>query len=80
MTSKLAAGSPILSVRAEAVPLRIDAFKLGPNDYRIKLARGIGWAPTKYKTLDAVLKQLLAMRSYTVAEATICKAMCKASP
>lgn len=80
MTFKPATGSPILSVRAEAVPLRIDAYQLGPNNYRIKLARGIGWAPGTYKTMDAVLKQLLAMRSYTVAEATICKAMCKASP
>lgn len=80
MTCKTGAGSPILSVRAEAVPVRIDAYQLGPNDYRIKLARGIGWAPTKFKTLDAVLAQLLKMRSYTVAEATICKAMCKASP
>ena len=80
MTSNLAAGNPILSVRAEAVPVRIDAYQLGPNYYRIKLARGIGWAPTKFKTVDEVLKQLLKMRSYTAAEATICKAMCKASP
>ena len=78
--SKPAIGRPILAVRAEAVPVSIYAHQLGPGDFRIRLGRGIGWAPGKYKTVDAVLKQLLAMRSYTIAEATICKAMCKASP
>lgn len=73
----MAAGSPIYAVRAEAVPVNIYAHQLGPGDFRIRLGRGIGWAPTRYKTAAEVLRALLAMRSYGVAEARMCKAMCR---
>lgn len=76
----MATGNPILSVRAEAVPVRIDAHQLGPQNFRIHFARGIGWAPKQYRTLAEVTKALLAMRSYTVAEARMCKAICKPAP
>lgn len=74
-----AVGEPIYAVRAEAVPVRITAHKVG-HEYRIHFGRGIGWAPTRYKTQPDVLKALLAMRSYGVAEARICKGLCKQSP
>ena len=71
---------PIYAVRAEAVPVLIEAFEFGPSDYRIRLRRGIGWVPVKYKTKAAVLKQILHMRSYGVAEARMTKAICKPEP
>ena len=75
--SKTAIGRPIFAVRAEAVPVNIYAHQLGPGDFRIRLGRGIGWAPTRYKTMDQVLRAILAMRSYCVNEARMCKAICK---
>ena len=71
---------PIYAVRAEAVPLLIEAFEFGPSDYRIRLRRGIGWVPVRYKSKDAVLKALLNMRSYGVAEARMTKKICKPEP
>lgn len=75
--SKPEIGKPLFMVHAEAVPVKIAAHQLGPGDFRIRLGRGIGWAPTRYKTMDQVLRALLAMRSYGVNEARMCKAICK---
>lgn len=80
MMSKPAAGDPIYAVRAEAVPVTIYAHQLGPADFRIRFSRGIGWAPTRYKTRHEVLAALLGMRSYTVAEARMAKAICTTDP
>ena len=71
---------PIYAVRAEAVPVLIEAYQLGAQNFRIRLARGIGWAPTRYKSKDDALQALLNMRSYGVAEARACKAICKPEP
>lgn len=71
---------PIYAVRAEAVPLLIEAFEFGPSDYRIRLRRGVGWVPVRYKTKEAVLQQLLNMKSYGVNEARSCKAICTPEP
>lgn len=71
---------PIYAVRAPAVPVLIEAFELGPANYRIRLGRGIGWTPERYKTREQVLQQLLRMQSYTEAEARACKAICKPEP
>lgn len=71
---------PIYAVRAHAVPVRIEAFKMGVNNFRIRFARGIGWAPQRYKSEQEVLKALLSMRSYGVAEARMCKEICKQHP
>lgn len=80
--SKPAAGDlqPIYAVRAEAVPVLIEAFEFGPSDYRIRLRREIGWVPVRYRSKDAVLKQLLNMRSYGVAEARATKKICTPEP
>lgn len=71
---------PIYAVRAEAVPVLIEAFELGSQHFRIRLARGIGWTHERYATRSDVLKQLLSMRSYTEREARACKAICKPEP
>lgn len=71
---------PIYAVRAEAVPLLIEAFEFGPSDYRIRLRRGIGWVPVRYKSKEEVLRQLLNMKSYGVNEARCCKKICKPEP
>ncbi len=73
-------GSPIYAVRAEAVPVLIEAYQLGPADFRIRLRRGIGWAPERFKTREAVLAKLLEMRSYGVEQARMCKAVCRPEP
>lgn len=78
--SKPVAGEPIYAVRAEAVPVTIFAHQLGPSDFRIKFARGIGWAPNRYKTREAVLAALLGLKSYTVTEARMAKAICTELP
>ena len=78
--SKPAAGDPIYAVRAEAVPVTIYAHQLGPQEFRIRFSRGIGWAPNKYRTSQAVLAALLDLRSYTVAEARMAKAICTEQP
>ena len=80
--SKPAAGDlqPIYAVRAEAVPVLIEAFEFGPSDYRIRLRRGIGWVPVRYCSKDAVLQQILSMRSYGVAEARATKKICTPEP
>lgn len=54
----------------------ITAHQFGKYDFRIKLARGIGWAPKIYKTREEVLTALLGMKSYGIAEAKMCKAVC----
>lgn len=71
---------PIYAVRADAVPVLITAFELEPGHFRIRLGRGIGWAPERYTTREQVLRKLLAMRSYTAAEAKACKAICRPTP
>ena len=80
--SKPAAGDlqPIYAVRAEAVPVLIEAFEFGPSDYRIRLRRGIGWVPVRYRSKADVLKALLGMRSYGVAEARMTKKICTPEP
>lgn len=77
----MAAGDqPIYAVRAEAVPVLITAHQLGPADFRIHLARGIGWSPTKYTSREQVLAALLAMKSYRAEEARACKSICRPTP
>lgn len=77
----MAAGDPpIYAVRAEAVPVLITAHQFGPADFRIHLARGIGWSPTKYTSRQQVLAALLAMKSYRAQEAQACKAICRPTP
>jgi hypothetical protein len=71
---------PIYAVRAAAVPVLIEAFELVPQNFRIRLARGIGWTPERYATRALVLQQLLRMQSYTQAEARMCKAICRPEP
>lgn len=71
---------PIYAVRAPAVPVLIEAFELGPANYRIRLARGIGWTPERYQTRALVLQQILRMQGYTEAEVRACKAICKPEP
>lgn len=78
--SKPVAGEPIYAVRAEAVPVTITAHRLGSNNYRIKFARGIGWAPKRYASEADVLAALLPLASYTVADARMAKAMCTELP
>lgn len=68
---------PIYAIRAPAVPVLIEAFELGPANYRIRLAHGIGWTPERYATRALVLQQLLRMQGYTETEARACKAICK---
>lgn len=80
MMSKRAVSDPIYAVRADAVPVTIYAHRMGPQEFRIKFSRGIGWAPTRYKTERDVLQALLGMRSYTVAEARMAKAICTEQP
>lgn len=80
MMSKQAVSEPIYAVRAEAVPVTIYAHQLGPGEFRIRFARGIGWAPNKYRTEREVLEALLGMRSYTIAEARMAKAICTEQP
>lgn len=70
----------IYAVRAERVPVLITAHQLGPKHFRIRLHRGIGWVPQRFTTREAVLKQLLAMRSYGVDEARACKRICRPNP
>ena len=77
---KRAVSDPIYAVRAEAVPVTIYAHELGPGDFRIRFARGIGWAPNRYRTRQAVLAALLGMQSYTTTEARMAKAVCKPEP
>ena len=77
----MAAGDrPIYAVRAEAVPVTIEAYQLGAQHFRIRFGRGIGWAPKRYTSRADVLAALLAMKSYGVAEARMCKAICTADP
>lgn len=71
---------PIYAVRAEAVPVSIEAHQLGAQHFRIRFGRGIGWAPKRYTSRDEVLAALLAMKSYGVAEAKAAKAICTADP
>ena len=76
MMCKMAAGEALYTVRAEAVPVLITAYRMGTGDYRIELGRGIGWAPKRYASERDVLAALLPMASYTKAEATMAKQAC----
>ena len=67
---------PIYAVRAEAVPVTIEAYQVGAQNFRIRFGRGIGWAPKRYTSAADVLAALLAIKSYGVAEAKAAKAMC----
>lgn len=78
--SKQEISDPIYAVRAEAVPVTIFAYELGRHDYRIKIGRGIGWTPERYRTREAVLAKLVAMRSYGMDEAMMAKRICRADP
>lgn len=71
---------PIYAVRAEAVPVTIEAHQLGAQNFRIRFGRGIGWAPKRYTSRDDVLAALLAMKSYGVAEARAAKKICTPGP
>lgn len=76
MTYKMAAGEALYTVRADAVPVLITAYRMGTGDYRIELGRGIGWVPKRYASERDVLAALLPMASYTQAEARLAKQIC----
>lgn len=76
MMSKPVAGEAIYTVRADAVPVLITAYRMGVGDYRIELGRGIGWVPKRYASERDVLAALLPMASYTQAEARMAKQIC----
>lgn len=76
----MAVSDPIYAVHAEAVPVMIYAHQLGRNEYRIRFSRGIGWAPTKYRTEREVLAAMLRMQSYGLDEARMAKSICLSTP
>lgn len=78
--SNPAVSKPLYAVHAEAVPVMITAHRLGDRNYRIRFARGIGWAPKRYTSEADVLAALLAVQSYTVADARMAKAVCTQLP
>jgi hypothetical protein len=80
MMSKREISDPIYAVHAEAVPVMIYAHQLGPQEFRIRFARGIGWSPTIYRTRKEVLAAVSALQSYTRAEARMAKEICKPEP
>ena len=69
-------GNPLFTVKAEAVPVLISIYKVR-GAYRIQFGRGIGWDPTIYANEKDALKKLMSYKTYTKAEATIAKSLCK---
>ena len=81
MTSPLATTGAdlIYTVLAEEVPVLISVYKVH-GVYRIKFARGIGWAPDKYKTKEHAFKKLMSLKTYGKTEARLAKAICTQVP
>lgn len=80
MMSKPVVSEPIYAVRAHAVPVLITAHCLGANNFRIKFARGIGWAPERYASSQDVLRAILGMSTYSQADARLAKEICTQEP
>jgi hypothetical protein len=72
-------GELIYTALAEDVPVLISVYKVH-GVYRIKFARGIGWAPDKYKTKEYALKKLMSLKTYGKTEARLAKAICTQVP
>ncbi len=78
MSKPAASNTPVIyAVCAESVPVMIYAHQTEKDQYRIRLGRGIGWAPEVFKTRADVLAKLLGMKSYGIEEARMAKEACK---